>query len=113
MEQIEGVLAEIIYQNEVNSYVVGVLETEYEQVTVVGYLPFISKGDSMFFPDYEGIEIKCKQRYSRYDINLFCLSFDGPELFESNYILQKYGKRRTILSLKKELFINFNINKSN
>lgn len=69
------------------------------------------KADSMFFPDYEGIEIKCKQRYSRYDINLFCLSFDGPELFESNYILQKYGKRRTILSLKKELFINFNINK--
>ena len=28
MEQIEGILAEIIYQNEVNSYVVGILETE-------------------------------------------------------------------------------------
>ena len=47
MEQIEGVLAEIIYQNEVNSYVVGVFETEEEQITVVGYLPFISKGDSL------------------------------------------------------------------
>jgi len=47
VEQIEGVLAEIIYQNEVNSYVVGVFETEYEQITVVGYLPFISKGDSL------------------------------------------------------------------
>ena len=47
MEQIEGVLAEIIYQNEVNSYVVGVLETEEEQITIVGYLPFISKGDSL------------------------------------------------------------------
>ena len=47
MEQIEGILAEIIYQNEVNSYVVGVLETEEEQITVVGYLPFINKGDSL------------------------------------------------------------------
>ena len=47
MEQIEGVLAEIIYQNEVNSYLVGVFETEEEQITVVGYLPFIRKGDSL------------------------------------------------------------------
>ncbi len=47
MEEIEGVLAEIIYQNEVNSYVVGIFETEEEQFTVVGYLPFIRKGDSL------------------------------------------------------------------
>ena len=47
MEQIEGVLTEIIYQNEVNSYVVGIFETEEEQITVVGYLPFINKGDSL------------------------------------------------------------------
>ena len=47
MEEIEGVLAEIIYQNEVNSYVVGIFETEEEQITVVGYLPFIKKGDTL------------------------------------------------------------------
>lgn len=47
MEEIEGILAEIIYQNEVNSYVVGILETEEEQITVVGYLPFINKGDTL------------------------------------------------------------------
>ena len=47
MEEIEGVLAEIIYQNEINSYVVGVFETEEEQFTVVGYLPFIKKGDTL------------------------------------------------------------------
>ena len=47
MEEIEGVLAEIIYQNEINSYVVGVFETEEEQFTAVGYLPFIRKGDSL------------------------------------------------------------------
>ena len=47
MEQIEGVLTEIIYQNEVNSYMVGIFETDEEEITVVGYLPFINKGDSL------------------------------------------------------------------
>ena len=47
MEEKEGILAEIIYQNEVNSYTVGIFETEEEQFTVVGYLPFICKGDSL------------------------------------------------------------------
>ena len=47
MEEIEGVLTEIIYQNEVNSYLVGIVENEYEQITVVGYLPFINKGDTL------------------------------------------------------------------
>ena len=47
MEEREGVLAEIIYQNEVNSYLVGILETEEEQITIVGYMPFIVKGDTL------------------------------------------------------------------
>ena len=47
MEELQGVLTEIIYQNEVNSYMVGILETEEEQITVVGYLPFINKGGSL------------------------------------------------------------------
>ena len=47
MEEKEGILAEVIYQNEVNSYTVGIFETEEEQFTVVGYLPFICKGDSL------------------------------------------------------------------
>jgi len=47
LEEIEGILTEIIYQNEVNSYTIGIVETEDEQLTVVGYLPFIKKGDSL------------------------------------------------------------------
>ena len=47
MEEIEGVVTEIIYQNEINSYTVGIFETEEDQITVVGYLPFISKGDTL------------------------------------------------------------------
>ena len=47
MEEKEGILEEIIYQNEVNSYTVGIFKTEDEEFTVVGYLPFINKGDSL------------------------------------------------------------------
>ena len=47
MEELEGVLTEIRYQNEVNSYTIGTFETEEYQITVVGYLPFIKKGDSL------------------------------------------------------------------
>jgi exodeoxyribonuclease V alpha subunit len=47
LEEIEGVLIDIIYQNEINSYLIGVLETENEEITIVGYMPFISMGDSL------------------------------------------------------------------
>ena len=50
------------------------------------------KSDSMYFPDYSGIEIKCSQRYSKYPVSLFSLAFDGPYLYEINNILEKYGK---------------------
>ena len=42
-----GEIADIIYKNEVNSYVVANLETETEVFTVVGYLPFINVGDNL------------------------------------------------------------------
>ena len=47
MEELEGILTEIRYQNEINSYTVGTIETEEYQITVVGYLPFIKKGDTL------------------------------------------------------------------
>ena len=46
--ELKGEIKEIIYRNEVNSYMIAVLETEdQEETTVVGYLPFIEKGDSL------------------------------------------------------------------
>lgn len=46
--QIEGQIVDIIYKNEVNSYTVATFETtEKEEVTVVGYLPFINNGDNL------------------------------------------------------------------
>lgn len=46
--KLKGELIEIIYQNELNSYTVGVLLTDNkEETTVVGYLPFINIGDCL------------------------------------------------------------------
>ncbi|MCI8700604.1 MAG: AAA family ATPase [Clostridia bacterium] len=45
--EIEGILTNIIYQNEVNSYVVAEFEMEYGETIIVGYLPFISEGDTL------------------------------------------------------------------
>ena len=47
MEEIEGIVEDIIYQNEVNSYTVAAFETKEEEITIVGYLPFINSGDSL------------------------------------------------------------------
>ena len=46
--ELKGELKDIIFQNEVNGYTIAVLLNENnEEETVVGYLPFISVGDSL------------------------------------------------------------------
>jgi exodeoxyribonuclease V alpha subunit len=46
--ELKGQIEEFIYQNESNSYSIAVFTTEEQEVvTVVGYLPFISVGDTL------------------------------------------------------------------
>lgn len=45
--ELKGEIKEIIFQNEINSYTIAVLQTEFEEITVVGYLPFMTIGDSL------------------------------------------------------------------
>lgn len=47
METIKGEITDIIYQNEVNSYTIAVFETDEEETTIVGYLPFVKSGDTL------------------------------------------------------------------
>ena len=42
--ELSGQLTEIIYQNEVNSYLIGILENEEDTITIVGYMPFLVEG---------------------------------------------------------------------
>ena len=66
--------------------------------------------DSMYFPDYYGIEIKCTQRFSRYPVNLFSTSFDGSRLYEMNRLLKTYGRQDKKyldkLQLQGQVYIN-------
>jgi len=43
--ELEGRLVEIIFQNESNGYLVGVLDCEDEEVTIVGCLPALKEGE--------------------------------------------------------------------
>ena len=46
--ELEGQIVEIIYKNEINTYTIAVLQDEkQDEITVVGYLPFIDIGDSL------------------------------------------------------------------
>ncbi len=62
--------------------------------------------DGDIFPDYRDIEIKCTQRYSNYPLGLFAKAFDGPNVFETNFILEKYGKNYHLIPDKKFLKVN-------
>lgn len=45
--ELTGIVRDIIYQNEVNSYTIAVLETQEQDITIVGYLPFLNVGDTL------------------------------------------------------------------
>ena len=85
------------------------LLSEFKQIAKKGYVKGLNnatnsvgltfesllgkKPDSKYLPDYNGIELKCTTRFSRYPINLFSKSFDGPNEFEMNRLLRTYGKK--------------------
>ena len=46
--ELKGQIEDFIYQNESNSYTIAVLRTQdLDEITVVGYLPFIAVGDTL------------------------------------------------------------------
>lgn len=45
--ELTGIIEDIIYKNEANGYTIATFQMESSETTVVGYLPFIQKGDSL------------------------------------------------------------------
>lgn len=45
--EITGAIKDIIYKNEINSYTIADFETDEEETTIVGYLPFVNPGDTL------------------------------------------------------------------
>lgn len=79
---------------------------QYNNIGLVFESELKKQPDSMFFPDYYGIELKCTSRYSRYPLYLFTLAFDGPTFPEINRIVEKYGDYDKDFKDKKVLFAN-------
>ena len=47
MITLQGTVEEVIFQNESNGYIVGVLETPEDYVTIVGVIPAINIGETL------------------------------------------------------------------
>jgi len=47
MQEIEGFVDDIVYQNDENGYVVAKLRVKGESITIVGYIPYLSEGQSL------------------------------------------------------------------
>ena len=45
--ELVGEVGDIIYYNETNSYMIAEFDTEEEQTTIVGYLPFVASADNL------------------------------------------------------------------
>ncbi len=45
--EIQGEVKDIIFHNDINSYTIAVFETDEEEITIVGCLPFINCGDTL------------------------------------------------------------------
>lgn len=45
--ELKGTIEDIIYKNEINGYMIATFDMESAMTTIVGYLPFIQKGDSL------------------------------------------------------------------
>ena len=69
--------------------------------------------DAMYFPDYNGIEIKCTNMFSRYPLFLFTVAFDGPNFPEIDRIVKKYGWPDKDFPNKNILFTKVNFQRIN
>lgn len=66
--EIKGEVTDIIYQNEVNSYTIAVFDTEEEETTIVGYLPFVTSGDTL---KVEGRFVEHKEYGRQFKVETF------------------------------------------
>ena len=97
---------------------------EFKRISRKNWIPSVNKGsgsvgltfenelnktaDSLFFPDYNGIEIKSTTRFSKFPFSLFSISFDGPTFPEINRLVDLYGYFDYKFNNKKILRVDLN-----
>lgn len=86
--KIEGQIVGVIYKNEMNSYTIAVVETEDEEITVVGYLPFINEGDTL---ELTGVYVNHQEYGRQFKIQTF-----EKIIPQTSEALEKYLSNGTI-----------------
>lgn len=69
--------------------------------------------DSLYLPDYEGIELKCTTRFSKFPLYLFTVAFDGPTFPEINRLIELYGYPDKDYNDQKVLFTKLSLLEKN
>ena len=98
------------------------LINEFNIISKKGWIPSVSnsfgsigltfkkeigkKVDSLYFPDYKNIEIKCTSRFSRYPLFLFTVAFDDPTFPEIDRIVEKVGSSKATVNKNKGYLLN-------
>lgn len=81
--EITGEVTSIIYRNEINSYTVADIEDdEGNEITIVGYLPFVSEGDSLLL---KGRYVSHKDYGRQFKVETF-----EKEMPQTDAALEKY-----------------------
>lgn len=100
--EIEGIVTNIIYQNEINSYVVAEFEMEYGETIIVGYLPFIAEGDTLRLI---GKYIEHKEYGEQFKVDTFekmmPRTLDALEIYLGNGNIKGVGKATARKIVKK------------
>ncbi len=106
------------------------LINEFKRIKSLGYVPTVVNNglngggltfekllgksiDNLYTPDYKGIELKTKSRFSNYPVKLFAYAFDGPKKHESLDIASLYGYKNSYsyflkVGLKYNELVHFN-----
>ena len=114
MDTLTGEIVTIIYFNEINSYTIARMLTDEEEITIVGYLPFVNVGDNL---TVSGQYVVHKEYGRQFKVETFKknipetpdalerylangnIKWVGPKTAEK--IIQKFGEE-TVYILEKE-----------
>ncbi|MFL0245904.1 ATP-dependent RecD-like DNA helicase [Candidatus Clostridium stratigraminis] len=92
MPEIQGVVEDIIFKNEENGYVVSIIKDADEKYTIVGYIPYLTEGQSL---KLQGIWVKHPQFGDQFKVEgyeeLLPNSIVGIEKYLSSGIISGIG----------------------
>ena len=100
--ELKGTIQDVIYKNEVNGYTIATFEMESADTTIVGYLPFIQKGDSLKIigkfvthPDYgDQFKVETKKK-------IMPETLDALEKYLANGVIKGIGPATAKKIIKK------------